>query len=132
MEKIVNVLDDSGWSALALAVSNGHLHCAKLLLDFGAEPVPRPHGRVLGLASSVGDCSVPCAYLIALHRLGWEHAVRKSTTADGFAPSPLPSTRSLPSPSRSAPICSARSATTTSTLWTAPFVSARCRAFRPR
>ena len=72
---LVNLRDKQGWSPLALAVGNGHLHCAKLLLDSGAEPVPLPLMK---------DYKVPCAYLLVLHRLGWEQMVRKESTKDGY------------------------------------------------
>ena len=72
---LVNLRDEDGWSPLGLAVSNGHLHCAKLLLDNGAESVPFPLKN---------DLKVPCAYLLALHRLGWEQMVRGEPTQDGY------------------------------------------------
>ena len=71
---LVNLRDKQGWSPLALAVGNGHLHCAKLLLDSGAEPVPLPLMKY----------KVPCAYLLVLHRLGWEQMVRKESNKDGY------------------------------------------------
>ena len=72
---LVNLRDKQGWSPLALAVGNGHLHCAKLLLDSGAQPVPLPLMK---------DSKVPCAYLLVLHRLGWEQMVRDESTKDGY------------------------------------------------
>ena len=37
----VDALDSSGWTPLALAVRNGHLRCARLLLSVGANPMTR-------------------------------------------------------------------------------------------
>jgi ankyrin repeat protein len=38
LESIINRLDQPGWTPLHLALSNGHLNCAMLLLSHGADP----------------------------------------------------------------------------------------------
>jgi len=68
---LLNATDEQGWTPLALAVSNGHLRVAELLVEYGAFPVP----------IIKDEKRVPCAFVLALLRHHYERVVRPNLSS---------------------------------------------------